>query len=101
MLPLKPFVNALQDALRYSDCFVRAYAFFDRCLEHHYTWLILKEVPDGLGVEVPEFRHFAGCIMALRRGGRFGQRARKREWSRHSYLSPLSLLSLSGAGLGG
>lgn len=124
MLPLKAFVNALQNTLRYSDCLVRAYAFFDRRLEHHNAGLNLKETPDGLGVEVPEFRHFAGRIMALGRSGRFGQRARRRERGRHGYSPPLSssasdfetrsealeagrrigggtLLSPSGAGLGG
>jgi hypothetical protein len=124
MLPLKAFVNALQNTLRYPDCLVRAYRFFDGRLEHHYAGLVLEKPSDRFDIELPEFRHFGRRVVALGRRGRFSLSARIRERSGHGYLSPLSrrasdfetrwqafdagcrvslgtLLSLSGAGLGG
>ena len=124
MLPLKPLVNALQNALWYPNCLVRASPFFDGRLKHHHAGLVLKKPSDRFNIELPEFRHFGRRVVALGRSGRFDQRARIRERSGHGYLSPLSgsgsdvetrsqtfetgcragigaLLSLSGAGPGG
>jgi|SRR5215471_7818694 len=124
MLPLKAFVNALQNTLRYPDCLVRASPSFCRRLEHHDAGLVLEEPSDRFDIELPEFSHFRRRVMALRRIGYFGRRARVRERNGHGYLSPASRgasdfetrsqalgagrrvslgtpLSLSGAGLGG
>jgi hypothetical protein len=124
MLPLKAFVNALQNTLRYPDCFVRASPFLGGRWEHYHARFVLEKPSDRFDIELPEFRHFRRRVVALVRSGRFGRRARIRERSGHGYLSPLSrsasdfetrsqafeaccrvslgtLLSLSGAGLGG
>ena len=124
MLPLKAFVNALQNTLGYSDCLVRANPFFDGRLEHHHAGLVLEKPSDRFDIELQEFRHFGGRVVALVRSGRFGRGTWMRERSGHGYSPPLSrsasdfetrskaleagrrvgggtLLSPSGAGLGG
>ena len=50
MLPLKAFVNTLQNTLRYPDCLVRAFAFFDGGLEYYHAWLVLKKSPDRFNI---------------------------------------------------
>ena len=70
MLPLKAFVNALQNTLRYPDCLVRASPFLDRRLEHHHARLVVEKPSDRFDVELPEFRHFGRRVVALGRSGR-------------------------------
>src|ERR1017187_542631 len=91
MLPLKAFVNTLQNAVWNPQCLVRALPFLDGRLEHHHAGLVLKKLSDRFDVELPEFRHFQGRIMALGWGGCFHPRARMHECIGHCYLhSPVT-----------
>src|SRR5258708_37350143 len=90
MLPLKAFVNALQDALRYPDCLVRASPVFEGRFEHYDAGLVLEKPSNRFDIELPEFRHLGRRVVALCRSGRLGRRARTGERSGHGYLSPLS-----------
>jgi hypothetical protein len=63
MLPLKAFVNTLQNTLWYPDCLVRAFPFFDRGLEHQYPELVLEKPSDRFDIEFPEISHFGRCEM--------------------------------------
>ena len=65
MLPLKAFVNALQNTLRYSNCLVRASPSFDGRLEHYYTRLVLEEPPDRFDIKLPKFCDFGRRVVAL------------------------------------
>ena len=124
MLPLKAFVNALQDALRYPDGLVLASSCSNGRFEHHDAGLVLEKPSDRFDIELPEFRYFGWRVVALGRNGVHDRGARTGERSGHGYLSPLSrnasdfeirsqafeagccvgfgkLLRLSGTGLGG
>ena len=70
MLPLKAFVNALQNTLRNPDGLVRALALPGGALKHYDTWLILEETPDRFDVKLPQLSNFGRRIMALRCGER-------------------------------
>lgn len=63
MLPLKAFVNTLQNTLRYSNCLVRAFPFFDGGLEYQYPELVLEKPSDRFDIEFPEIRHFGRRVM--------------------------------------
>src|ERR1700691_5938185 len=65
MLPLKSEVNSLQNALRDSDCLVRAPPFFTGRLQHHYARLVLKDPTDRLHMEIPDCGHLGGGVMAF------------------------------------
>jgi len=91
MLPLKASVNALQNALRYSDCLVRASPFLDGRLERHHAGLILEEPSDRFDVELPEFGYFGRRIVAFVRSGCFRQIAKISKYGKHRYLPRLSI----------
>jgi hypothetical protein len=50
MLPLKALVNALQNTLRYSDCRVRAFPFFEGSLKHQHTGLVSEKPSDRFDI---------------------------------------------------
>ena len=64
---LEPFVNAIEDTFCYSHSPVTARSLPGRRLDHHDAWFVLKESPDGLYVQIPEFGHFRWRMMALGR----------------------------------
>jgi len=120
MLPLKAFVKALQNALRYPDGLVLALPFLERCLEHHYPRLVLEKASDCLNVELPKFRYLSRGIVSLGRGRCFHRIARFHKCVIHRYLAPFpcgsanagafasrrrpscgTLLGLSGTRIGG
>ena len=86
MLPLKAFVNALQNTLRYPDCCVRAFPFLDGRLEHHHAGLVLEKPPDRFDVELPEFPHFGRCVMPFDWSRIFHRIARIVKWGGHRCL---------------
>src|SRR5262249_23728747 len=122
MLPLKAFVDALQNTLWNSDCLVRACPFLDGRLEHHHPSLVLEKPPDRFNVQEPQSGDFRRRIVPF--GGIWlSHRITAGKWGSHSYL-PVSgddsqfeirsgamapgccvslgaLLSRSGIGLGG
>ena len=87
MLPLKAFVNALQNTVWNPDSLIWALPFLDGRLEHHHAALVLEKLANRFDVELPEFRHFGRRVVALGRSGRFGRTARISEGSGHGYLS--------------
>jgi hypothetical protein len=68
MLPLKAFVNALQNTLRNPDGLVRALTLPGGALKHYDTGLTLEETPDRFDVKLPQLTNFGRSIMALRCG---------------------------------
>jgi hypothetical protein len=65
MLPLKAFVNALQDTLRYSNGLVGSPALPGGALRHYDARLILEKTPDRFDVKLPQLSNFGRRVMAL------------------------------------
>jgi hypothetical protein len=80
MLPLKAFVNALQNAVWDSDGLIWALPFFDGALKHCYSWLVLEHPPDRLDVEAPERRDVGRGVVLFGRNGSFHREARMCEF---------------------
>jgi hypothetical protein len=68
MLPLKPFVNALQNTLRNPDGLVRALSLPGGAPKHYDTGLIPEETPDRLDVRLPQLSNFGRSVMTLHCG---------------------------------
>jgi hypothetical protein len=86
MLPLKAFVNTLQNTLRYPDCLVLASPFFDGRLEHDHAGLVLEKPSDRFDVELPEFRYFGRWVMPFDWSRSFHRIARIGKWGGHRCL---------------
>jgi hypothetical protein len=88
MLPLKAPVNTLQNAVRYADCLVGAFAFLDRRLEHHDAGLVLENPPDRFNVEVPECRDLGRSVVPFGRSSPFQRNSQGRKVRRPSLSVP-------------
>jgi hypothetical protein len=90
MLPLKSFVNLLQNTLRYPDCLVRASPFSNRRLEHEDAGFAQEKSSDRFHIELPEFRYVGRRVVALGWSRCFHRMARFDQCGGHRYPFPLS-----------